>query len=150
LQCLESLCDLEHSGQIWYIRASESFLPKGYTKSGMFSANMCSIFINIHSLSTKFEIEDMNWKDFQFKVKYLEYIRYKVVYIQHILKKFNMKESWLFDSFRSWDVILYLARASGRILICNDLLANSTWDRVMISICTHALLMFGYIDLGYL
>jgi hypothetical protein len=30
------------------------------------------------------------------------------------------------------------------------LLANSTWDRVMISRCTHALLMFGYIDLGYL
>jgi hypothetical protein len=59
----ECLCDLEHSGQMWYIRPSESFLPKGYTKSGMFSVNMCSIFINIHYLSTKFKIDDMNCKE---------------------------------------------------------------------------------------
>jgi hypothetical protein len=43
-QCLESLCDLEHPSQIWYIRPSESFLLKGYTKNGMFSVNMCNIF----------------------------------------------------------------------------------------------------------
>jgi hypothetical protein len=60
LQCLESLCDLEHPDHIWYNRPSESFLPKGYTNNGMFSVNMCIIFLNIHYLSTEFKIEDMN------------------------------------------------------------------------------------------
>jgi hypothetical protein len=67
----------------------------------MFSINMCNIFLNMHYLSTEFEIEDMNCKIFQFKVNYLEYLGYKVVYIQRILKKFNIMESYLFDSFRS-------------------------------------------------
>jgi hypothetical protein len=69
LRCLESLCDLEHPGQIWYIWPSESFILKGYTKNDMFSINMCSIFINIHYLSMEFEIEDMNWKRFSIQSK---------------------------------------------------------------------------------
>jgi hypothetical protein len=47
-------------------------------------------------------------------------------------------------------VLLYLARTSDGILLCNDLLANNTRDRVMFHKCTHDLLMFGYTDLGYL
>jgi hypothetical protein len=69
LQCLESLCDLEHPGQIWYNRPSESFLSKGYTKNGMFSVNMCNIFLNIHYLSIEFKIEDMNLKRFSIQSK---------------------------------------------------------------------------------
>jgi hypothetical protein len=146
LQCLESLCDLEHPDHIWYNRPSESFLPKGYMNNGMFSVNMCIIFLNIHYLSTEFKIEDMNWKRFSI-VNSLEYLGYEVVYNQHILKKFSIMESWLFDSLGSWDALLYLARASSRILHCNDLLANSTWDRVMFSNSTHDLVMVGYTDL---
>jgi hypothetical protein len=69
LQCLESFCDLEHPGQIWYNRPSESFLPKGYTKNVMFSVNVCSIFPNIHYLSIEFKIDDMNWKRFSIQSK---------------------------------------------------------------------------------
>ena len=77
LRCLESLCDLEHPGQIWYIWPSESFLPKGYTKNDMFSVNMYNIFLSIHYLSTEFKIEDMNWKRFS-TVNSLEYLDTKL------------------------------------------------------------------------
>jgi hypothetical protein len=61
-----------------------------------------------------------------------------------------MMESWLFDSLGSWDVLLYLARASCWILLCNDLLANDTWYRVMFSKSTFDIVMVGYADIGYL
>jgi len=63
LQCLESLCDLEHAGRMWYNRPSESFLSNGYTKNGMFSVSVCNTFLNVHCLSTEFQDRGFELKE---------------------------------------------------------------------------------------